>query len=116
MDLTLYWQTPEPVTRNFKVFTHVLGDVYHAETENFLWAQQDNEPVNNKRPTSSWRSEEVIVDPYEMTLPTNTPAGLYSLEIGLYDAIGGERLLLVDESGTAASDHIILTQLNVGQN
>ena len=113
LDLILYWQTSDPVARDFKVFTHVLGDVYHAESENFLWAQQDNEPVNNKRPTTTWRDEEVIVDPYEMTLPTNTPAGVYSLEIGLYDAIGGERLLLVDESGTAVADHVILTELIV---
>jgi hypothetical protein len=113
LDLTLYWQTPELVARDYKVFTHLLGDVYNAENDNFLWAQQDNEPVNNKRPTTTWRVEEVIVDPYEMTLPINTPAGQYSLEIGLYDPINGKRLLLVDETGTAVSDHIILTEVNV---
>jgi hypothetical protein len=60
LDLTLYWQTPELVARDYKVFTHLLGDVYNAENDNFLWAQQDNEPVNNKRPTTTWRVEEVI--------------------------------------------------------
>jgi 4-amino-4-deoxy-L-arabinose transferase-like glycosyltransferase len=113
LDLTLYWQTVAPVARDYKVFTHLLGDVYNAESDNFLWAQKDNEPVNNKRPTTTWREEEVIVDPYEMTLPMNTPAGTYSLEIGLYDPISGERLTLVDEAGTGVLDHLILTEVIV---
>ncbi len=113
LDLTLYWQTAEPVARDYKVFTHLLGDVYHAESENFLWAQQDNEPVNNKRPTTTWRAEEVIVDPYEMTLPLNAPAGTYTLEIGLYDPISSARLLVLDGAGSAVADHLILSELIV---
>ena len=113
LDLTLFWQTADPVARDYKVFTHVLGEVYHAESENFLWAQQDNEPVNNKRPTTTWRAEEVIVDPYEMSLPLNAPAGTYTVEIGLYDPISGERLHVVGETGAAAADHLILTELIV---
>ena len=113
LELTLYWQTDEPLTQKYKVFTHLLGDVYNAENDNFLWAQQDNEPVNNKRPTTTWRDSEVIVDSYKMPLSLNTPKGTYSLEIGLYDPITGERLSLVDESGGAESDHLILDEVIV---
>ena len=44
--LTLYWQARQPVESRYKVFTHVLGEVYNAHTSSFLWGQQDNEPAN----------------------------------------------------------------------
>jgi 4-amino-4-deoxy-L-arabinose transferase-like glycosyltransferase len=105
--LRLFWQTTAPVDAQFKVFTHLLGDVFNAETENFLWGQQDNEPVNNKRPTTTWRPGEIIVDAYAMPTALNAPAGSYTLEIGLYNPVTGERLLVVDD-GTVIADHIIL--------
>ena len=51
------------------MFTHVLGEVYNADAGNFLWGQQDNEPLNGTRPTSTWRTDEVI-DRVEQTLIT----------------------------------------------
>jgi hypothetical protein len=111
--LTLYWQAQTPVERRYKVFTHLLGDVYNAETENFLWGQQDNEPVNNSRPTSSWRPGEVIVDSYAIPISQQAPAGRYRIEIGLYEPVTGERLPLVDKVGTAVADHLILTDVSV---
>ena len=106
--LTLYWQADEPITGQYKVFTHLLGDVYNAETGNFLWGQQDNEPVNGRRPTTTWRPGEVIVDAYALPVAANAPTGAYTLEIGLYSPSTGERLPLVDEAGTAVADHVIL--------
>ncbi|MFO7684354.1 MAG: hypothetical protein R6X34_30355, partial [Chloroflexota bacterium] len=106
--LRLFWQTTEPVTEQFKVFTHLLGDVFNAETGNFLWGQQDNEPVNNKRPTTTWRPGEVIVDAYAMPTALNAPEGVYRLEIGLYNPVTGERLMVVDEDGEFVADHVVL--------
>ncbi|MBK7915634.1 MAG: glycosyltransferase family 39 protein [Chloroflexi bacterium] len=108
LHMTLYWQTDQAVTQPYKVFTHLLGEVYNAETDNFLWGQQDNEPVNGRRPTTGWRPGEVIIDAYAMPIAANAPAGVYTLEIGLYDPITGARLPVVDESGTAVADHVVL--------
>jgi hypothetical protein len=90
------------------VFTHLLGDVFNAETGNFLWGQQDNEPVNNKRPTPTWRPGEVIVDAYAMPTALNAPVGVYRLEIGLYNPVTGARLPVVDEDGEFVADHVVL--------
>ncbi len=107
--LTLYWQAAQPVPQRYKVFTHLLGDVFNADTNNFLWGQQDNEPVSNTRPTTTWRSGELIVDSYAIPTAAHTPPGTYTIEIGLYNPVTGERLLVTRDGETA--DHLILTTI-----
>ncbi len=112
--LTLYWQAQAPIPLRYKVFTHLMGSVYNANSGNFLWAQQDNEPVNFSRPLSTWRVGEVIVDPYMLRIPANAPSGSYEVVIGLYDPVSGARLPLLGADGqTAVSDHLILTRVTL---
>jgi hypothetical protein len=111
--LTLYWQAQAALEKRYKVFTHLLGDVYNAESNNFLWGQQDNEPVSNTRPTPTWGRGEVIVDSYAIPISASAPAGAYRLEIGLYDPVTGERLMVMDEEGTAVADHLILATITI---
>lgn len=106
--LTLYWQGAGQIGQRFKVFTHVLGEVYNINSNNFLWGQQDNEPENGRRPTTTWRTDEIIRDAYAIPLDPLAPPGVYQIEIGLYDPITGARLLLDD-----GSDHRILTTIRV---
>ena len=106
--LTLYWQGAGPIGQQYKVFTHVLGEVYNINSNNFLWGQQDNEPENGRRPTTTWRTNEIIRDAYAIPLDPLAPPGLYQIEIGLYDPVTGIRLLLDD-----GSDHRILTTIRV---
>jgi hypothetical protein len=108
--LTLYWQAQQPVAQKYKVFTHLLGEVYNINSDNFLWGQQDNEPVNSSRPTTTWRSGELIVDSYAIPIDALAPPGTYQIEIGLYEPITGARLPLLD-----GGDHILLTSVLVGQ-
>ena len=107
--LTLYWSADGDVGRRYKVFTHLLGDTFNADTGNFLWGQADNEPASNTRPTTTWRAAEVIVDEYAIPLAAGAPPGTYRIEIGLYDAVSGERLPLLGPDGAPAADHLILT-------
>lgn len=111
--LTLYWQARHPIAGRYKVFTHVLGERYNATRGNFLWGQQDNEPVDGERPTSTWRPGEVIADPYRIDLDPQTPPGVYRLEIGLYHPTTGDRLRRWDETGRPVADHLILTAITV---
>lgn len=114
VDLTLYWQAREPVEHRYKVFTHLLGQEFNPASGNPLWGQQDNEPVGGTRPTSTWRPGEVIVDGYVILLDVGAPPGSYAIEIGLYDPATGERLSVLDASGQAVADRLILTQVTVG--
>lgn len=113
--LTLFWQAAQPVPQRYKIFTHLLGENYNAQTDNFLWGQQDNEPVNNSRPVTSWRTGEVVIDSYAIPIDPLAPAGIYTLEIGWYDPITGSRLPILDSSGTPISDHLILTTVQIGK-
>jgi hypothetical protein len=82
--LTLYWQALGPVPPNLKVFTHLL------DARNQVVAQHDGPPAAGKRPTGSWSTGEYIEDSHELNLPTGP--GPWQLEVGLYDAAGGQRL------------------------
>ncbi len=48
--LTLYWSSEGNIQQRYKVFTHVLGDVFNGTTGNFIWGQVDNEPASGSRP------------------------------------------------------------------
>jgi 4-amino-4-deoxy-L-arabinose transferase-like glycosyltransferase len=113
--LTLYWQAQKPLARRYKVFTHLLGEFFNAGSGNFLWGQKDSEPVNGMRPTSTWRTGEVIVDSYVIPLLDHAPTGRYTVEIGLYDPATGGRLPVLDEEGHFVADHLVLTHLFVGE-
>jgi 4-amino-4-deoxy-L-arabinose transferase-like glycosyltransferase len=111
--LTLYWRAQRPVEHRYKVFTHLLGEVFNAETNSFLWGQQDNEPVNGTQPTSAWRTGEVIVDSYAIPLDPQAPDGRYAVEIGLYNPATGERLPVLNDKGGIVADHLVLTHVTV---
>lgn len=116
VELTLFWQATKPIERRYKVFTHLLSETYNAETNNFLWGQQDNEPVNNRRPTTTWLEGEVISDSYGIPLNPNAPSGPYQIEIGLYEPDTGLRLQIIHNNGELVADHLILGTVIVGEN
>jgi hypothetical protein len=101
LDLTLLWRAATgPTSEHWKVFTHLL------DGSSTVVAQRDSEPGDNLRPTTSWKRDEKVLDNYGITIPSNLPAGSYTLEIGMYQ---GERRSLVD----GQSDHIVLGQVQV---
>jgi hypothetical protein len=89
------------------VFAHVRGQ---GET---LWAGQDGWPQQGAAPTSTWTAGQVIKDPYTLMLKPDTPAGQYTLEVGLYDA-AGTRLDVFDGAGLPTdADFAYLSKIRV---
>ncbi|HAJ34126.1 MAG TPA: hypothetical protein DCL15_00320 [Chloroflexi bacterium] len=84
--LTLLWESLQPVTTDYQVFVHLLD----AQGNKLL--QRDGQPVVWLRPTSTWQPGDVIVDRYGLLLPSTLPAGRYTLAVGLYDQVTGQRL------------------------
>ncbi|MFP4343078.1 MAG: glycosyltransferase family 39 protein [Anaerolineales bacterium] len=112
LEVTLYWQTESPLEDRYKVFVHLVGETYNAATDNFLWGQQDNEPVENRLPTTRWAPEVLVADPHTLSVAEDAPPGSYTLQVGLYGLTDGVRLPIFVE-GQAEGDSIRLTEIEV---
>jgi 4-amino-4-deoxy-L-arabinose transferase-like glycosyltransferase len=97
--LTLYWSALRPPQRNLTVFTHLLGP------GGAVRGQRDSVPLDGRYPVMAWRSDETVVDRYELTLDADAPSGDYQVEIGLYDpADGARRVPALDAAGQRLQD------------
>jgi hypothetical protein len=83
--LTLYWQTDVPQSADAKLFLHL----YDADGN--LVAQVDQRPYHGIQPPYAWIPGIPIVDPVPFMLPANLAPGSYTLAIGLYEPLSGER-------------------------
>lgn len=84
--LALRWESLHPVEYNYQVFVHLLDGAGEKV------AQRDGMPVQWLRPTSTWLPGEQITDRYGFALPQNLPPGDYTIVVGLYDPVTGQRL------------------------
>ena len=107
LHLTLYWQAQATTKIGYTVFTHLLCK------DGQIWGQKDSVPVQGTYPTTGWLPGEIIVDEYEITVRPEAAPGEYVLEIGMYNAITGERLLVLGEKGQELGDGVSLTTVNV---
>jgi len=93
--LRLTWRALEPITEQYKVFTHIFaGDK--------ILAQHDGQPVGELRPTTTWNVGETIIDQFAIQLPSDAPTGNYQLRIGVYDLNTQARLPLILPDGSSA--------------
>jgi hypothetical protein len=107
LQLTLTWQTLSQMDENYTVFIHLLDD------QDRIWGQEDIEPVHGTYPTSLWAEGEVVVDPHTIWTRQDAPLGLYRVEIGLYLLQSMERLQLLDSSGNAIDDRLIIDLMEI---
>jgi len=94
LTLTLYWQAEAAVDTSYDVFVHIVG------AQGQLVAQHDSPPARGTVPTTLWVSAEIITDPHTIHLPADLPVGTYTLRVGMYNPISGERLPVAGTSAT----------------
>ncbi len=92
LHLTLFWQPFISPPADYTTFVH-LRDHGGATV-----AQYDGQPLAGIYPTSRWQPDEVVIDPINLALPANLPAGQYKLFAGLYQLDTLERLPVVNDS------------------
>jgi hypothetical protein len=71
----------------------------------------DGWPQQGASPTASWQKGQLVRDPYVLTVAADAPAGVYELEVGLYDADG--RLSLLGKGGFVQDNRILLGRVRV---
>ncbi len=111
--LDLYWQADGPVGENYVVFTHLIGTAHNPATGDPVWAQDDHEPLRGGCPTSLWLPGRLLRDRYELVLPTDTPAGEYLLEVGMYRWDTGERLPVSGDGADPQNRRILLGTVKI---
>jgi hypothetical protein len=102
LDVSLYWQTGQPIPEDYVVFVHLVND------EGQLQAQSDAIPRLGAYPTQWWLPDVAITDEHSMSLPPELPAGQFQLLVGLYRSADGVRLPLA-----AGNDSFPLSQVEV---
>jgi len=107
LTLTLNWRADKAPAARYKVFVQLL-DANHR-----VVAQRDAEPVSNLRPTTTWRAGESIADNYGLLIAPGIPSGEYRIEIGMYRADSGARLILRARDGTEMGDYFVLGAVRV---
>jgi hypothetical protein len=78
VQLALFWQTAAPLAERYKIFLHLVDE------DGRLVAQRDGEPGGGLRLTTVWQPGETVVDNHGLLVPAGTPAGDYTLLLGLY--------------------------------
>jgi 4-amino-4-deoxy-L-arabinose transferase-like glycosyltransferase len=91
--VTLYWQTNQPVPGAYTVFLHLVRN-------GMLLAQADAPPVSGDWPTSAWVPGQAFADLHQFVLPSPLPPGPYTLQLGLYTPEDGLRLAAFRPDGT----------------
>lgn len=107
IEVSLIWQAMVAPAGDYTVFFHVLNQ----DGRCCLW-QQDNKPQQGQYPTSRWLAGEFVVDSYQIELADGLPAGEYLIELGLYLAETGQRLV-VEMAGREANDALYLRPIQI---
>ena len=105
-DPTLAGQLHPPTdATDVRLFTHVLN------SDGSILTQRDALDA----PSWSWQQGDLILQVHPMRVPTETMVGHYKTAVGIYDAITGERLTILNADGARGESHLIVTPLQVAK-
>jgi len=82
LPVVLTWRPTSPVSRNLKVFVHVI------DSEGVIVSQSDQKPFEGRFPTPGWDAGDRFQDVYHIAIPDSVTQTSLGLRIGLYDDIG----------------------------
>ena len=105
VSLILYWQTEVETEELLAVFVHLL------DADGSIVAQDDRWPGGV--PSNLWSQNQVIIDEYRLTLPSDIAPGDYQIATGLYSAGDGKRLPAFDSSQERIAGDLFLLPLTV---
>jgi hypothetical protein len=92
----LFLENLAPLHSNLNVTLRVVDQAGATLVQSVGWPQG--------RPTSAWQPNEIWYDGHTLTLPPNTPAAIYRLEVDFYDPTRDLHLPVVDLRRNAAQD------------
>ncbi|MFL7808400.1 MAG: ArnT family glycosyltransferase [Anaerolineae bacterium] len=114
LQVRLYYRALQEMDVDYTVSIQLIGPA-HSETGSRLWSQTDSEPCRRYRPTSSWETDELLVDTLTLALPQDWVEGeTHQVILVLYDWRTMVRLPLVEPGGQPIADHAVLLEWHAG--
>jgi hypothetical protein len=102
--LTLYWRALDEMDTSYTVFVHVVGP------DGVIRGQWDSVPGGGALPTTGWVKDEVVTDEYLVPMDEDAPPWRYTIIVGMYDPITGNRLSV---SGAEDQNSIVLGTVQI---
>ena len=88
LSVKLYWRALAAMSEDYTVFVHLV------DANGNTVAQKDHQPQQGTYPTSFWDAGETVADEYGLAISPDTLPGEYKIEIGVYRAGDGVRLVV----------------------
>jgi hypothetical protein len=107
LGIDLLWKTKTPVVDDLTVFVHLV------DSSGKPVAQSDAKPAADSYPTTMWQPGEIVRDGHQLKIPEDCPPGQYSIEVGLYDGLTGNRLAHSTFPWGRHETSILLRQLQI---
>ncbi|MEW5957420.1 MAG: glycosyltransferase family 39 protein [Chloroflexota bacterium] len=86
LPMTLTWQTAAPLSHDYQLSLRL------ANSRGDLFTQSDWPPLAAAGGTSTWPSQQPIIDRRSLWLPPDLPPGAYALQFVVYDPASGQPL------------------------
>ncbi|MBI1876866.1 MAG: serine/threonine protein kinase [Chloroflexi bacterium] len=99
VNLTFFWQAVTLPTANYEIFIHL------TTPQGGIVSQIDTQPQDGVRPTSNWSVGDLIVDPYQLPIPSTTAPGDYQIRIG-FNNVDSKARLPIFEPGRGQQDNL----------
>jgi len=78
LEVSLYWQALQPLEAEYHTYVHLL------DASEQIVAQSDQQPGGLYYATPDWQHGEWLRDTHLLSIPPETPAGVYRLRAGMY--------------------------------
>jgi hypothetical protein len=108
LQLELHWLTKEVPDYSYLIFVHVTDS-----RDGKIISQVDRVPGDGLRPTTGWRSGEVLSEQITLPLPEDLLPGDYEITIGFYDPDDGKRLPVLLDGELQPHDQLALSKITL---
>ncbi len=101
LSIDWYWQRGNQVDQPYVVFNHLI------DAQGQIVAQQDARPQAGQLLMTCWQPNEVYTDRHSIDLSSPLANGPYRLQMGLYNAVTGQRVP-VSQSQESQGDNLVI--------
>ncbi len=84
--ITMYWQSLQPITENYRVYLKLV------DSNEQVWRENDSNPIFGFFLTSQWEEGVILRDKHGLEVPHDAPPGVYYVGLGLFDPELGKGL------------------------